>query len=788
VHPICSRWELALGFAFVGLLTLIFFGPILAGKMLSNVPSAQQISAPWQAGRPLYLFPQADQAFLVYPFTILETHAFRAGIIPLWNPNNLGGIPLLANGQSGVLYPLRILLSLAVSASVNHDLFVLVHIFAAGFFMFLLLKEFRLHVLAALLGAAGWMYASWNSGLMQVEVILPVLAWLPAALLLIHRGARTRSWCTAALAGIPLGLMALGGQLEQVAVGFAVCGLYSAALALVPPRPRRSRWRLDRGRLADPLLTIGIGVSLAAATLLPTLENASQGGREAASYASFVHAHTIPVAEFKYVLSGGPPTGLTLLFGGVFVGVVPLLLAFVGCFRRRPGAGLGRSLAIATFLFAIGAPVVTWLAYHFVPGMSRLSSTGYLLWLFDLGVLVLAALGLDALLDWSASLARRISVVHLDAARWVTGTAMMLAVVAVGVTAWQVVDYANYVNPPFMPRQSKLLFPTTPAISTVETDRSHRSPEEPQRLMGFDAVIADESNVFSLEDADGYDSVVSNRVRSLWDVVAGLSVNAAIERQHRIVEAGFKSGSSATYLTHFEPAGTRFALLGRVGVTTVIASPADALELAAHPPSVALRQIYVGTDATVYDVGGSAPRGWVVHEADVVANASDALHRFADPAFDYRARMVVEPDQSLGMTGKVNDRGSGRGGAAARDALSTNGTSFSVTTKSPGWLVMADMYAPGWRVTVNGRDATLLRADYTLRAVAVPGGRSHVVLTYRPPGFVPGLLISAVALLALVLIGLLALRARRHRTLAAADPTRRPAGRVPSRRRQRDRR
>jgi len=89
------------------------------------------------------------------------------------------------------------------------------------------------------------------------------------------------------------------------------------------------------------------------------------------------------------------------------------------------------------------------------------------------------------------------------------------------------------------------------------------------------------------------------------------------------------------------------------------------------------------------------------------------------------------------------------------------------------------MYAPGWHVTVNGRDVNLLRADYTLRAVPVPAGRSRVVLTYRPPGFVPGLAISALAVAALVWIGILALKARRRRGIAEAsdqtDPQPKPS-------------
>ncbi len=825
-HPAGYAWgELAIGVGFVALLTVIFFSPVLSGNTLSNVPSAQQLSAPWLPGaKALYVYPQSDQAQAAYPWTVLETRALRAGTIPFWNPYNLGGLPLLTNGQAGVLYPPRIFLALLVSPAVNHDLFVLIHIFATGVFMFLLMKEFRLRLFPSLLGAVGWMFASWNSGLMQVEVTLPVTTWFPAALYLIHRGFRTRSWRTSAAAGIPLGLMALGGQLELVAFVVFICGVYSAALALAPAFGRPFGRHLDPRRLVHTALTVGVGGGLGAVTLLTTLLNANQGGRAVAPYPAFVQTHLLPTSEFRHVFSGGPAIPPTLLFSGVFVGLVPLFLAFIGLVRRRPGAALGRWLAVATFLFAVGAPVVhvlghttrpvTWVAYHLVPGASRLSSTGYVLWVFDFGVLVLAAVGLDAILDWSGAFARHLGRNQFRLAREVSdagarspglvdkilgtmhvGQGMpssgqhemapgrarqrqrslqlrtvilwlvpVVAVGAVGATTWQLIDYARYVNPPFSKRAGSNLFPTTPAIAAVRADSQRRAATTPQRLIGIDAIAGDESAVFPFEDGDGYDSVVHSRVRTLWRLISGYSVRDALGAQQREALLGFASGSSESFITSFQASTTRLALLPRVGVTTVIASPSQARQLAATPQSVApiqLVPIYVGPDASVFNIVGEEPRAWVVHRADVVRGAPAALDRFADPTFDYQNRMIIETDQDLGTVNQSLPRGVGRGEVAIRDPIALNGAGFTTQTKSPGWLVMADMYAPGWHVTVDGRDTKLLRADYALRAVAVPAGRTRVVLTYRPPGFVLGLIMSGITILGLLVLAVLTLRARR---------------------------
>lgn len=85
-----------------------------------------------------------------------------------------------------------------------------------------------------------------------------------------------------------------------------------------------------------------------------------------------------------------------------------------------------------------------------------------------------------------------------------------------------------------------------------------------------------------------------------------------------------------------------------------------------------------------------------------------------------------------------------------------------------GWLVFHAAWTPGWKATVNGVDAEVLRVDHGLRAVAVPPGDSIVRTKYEPWS----LRIGA----SLTLIGLMVTlwRARRTRrseseTLSSAD-------------------
>ncbi len=79
---------------------------------------------------------------------------------------------------------------------------------------------------------------------------------------------------------------------------------------------------------------------------------------------------------------------------------------------------------------------------------------------------------------------------------------------------------------------------------------------------------------------------------------------------------------------------------------------------------------------------------------------------------------------------------------------STNTITLNVQSRAPAVLSIADAYAPGWRVWVNGRETALLKANAMFKAVVVPAGNSRVHLVYAPQTFRLGAFLSLCALAA----------------------------------------
>ena len=84
-------------------------------------------------------------------------------------------------------------------------------------------------------------------------------------------------------------------------------------------------------------------------------------------------------------------------------------------------------------------------------------------------------------------------------------------------------------------------------------------------------------------------------------------------------------------------------------------------------------------------------------------------------------------------------------------------------------LVLGDSWYPGWKAYVNGKQATLYRANYVMRSVLTPPGRSTVEFRYEPWSFRVGVMVSLASLV--LVLGVLIWEARRsfHRTPRVDD-------------------
>jgi uncharacterized membrane protein YfhO len=96
----------------------------------------------------------------------------------------------------------------------------------------------------------------------------------------------------------------------------------------------------------------------------------------------------------------------------------------------------------------------------------------------------------------------------------------------------------------------------------------------------------------------------------------------------------------------------------------------------------------------------------------------------------------------------------------------------TATSTTGGLLVFNESHDPGWRATLDGQPAPVLRVNAVCQGVLVPPGEHEILFRYSPPGFRTGTAISAFGLL--VLTGALAAARRTNHQAPSKSRSRRP--------------
>jgi hypothetical protein len=732
-----------------------FFYPLLTGHTFTTVTAHYEAVYPWRAlGVPYKDVPQSDEADLTYPWRTFVGREMTRGHFPFWNPYSFGGQPFLANGSSGVLYPPNLIAALTVSPDVAHDAVSVFHVFFSGLFMYLLLREWQIGRPGALFSAVAWMLSSFNMAWLHLEVVAPMAMWLPLSLFLVSRAlGRDEPPLAAVAAAAGLACLLVSGHLLFAGVVYGVAVLYAAGLTVrhvfhanrgaEASGPTQTRTR--RG-LAITLAIISIGpLCLAGVVLVPTAMHLAGLERTNLAYEAVHESTRVAYSTFRHLLTPPPlPATATSMHNMVFVGVLTPFLAAIGVFRRGPGTFFARLLVVGVFLLATDTAGLKW-AYAIFPPVSFFSPLGRLLNLFNFGLAILAGVGFDLITrrlrkDWLVTAA--------------TGA-------VVGVTAWQLVAYAHAINPPFVPREPRWLYPSTPLIDAliaqgaVNGTRPGRIvPIRSSQRNGWTPPIlyAAEAVTFGIDSAGGYDSTLPTRAEQVLRILAGEDIDRVLAPQYR-----------RAFTTSFEIDRVRFALLPRLGITAVVAPPDLSVDLASTPepfPPLDVSRTYAGPDGAIYQIANSGGGPWFVAGVTAAEGPERAARAFLNPDFDETRSVILErrdvgeanpgqPLTTMEATGSVRVR---------EDGVST--LRVTVIASAPGWVVVPNVWDRGWSATVNGQPTPVLRANYLFQAVAVPAGTSDVAFSYVPYGFHTGFALTMAAFAAALLA--VALRMRRQ--------------------------
>ena len=157
----------------------------------------------------------------------------------------------------------------------------------------------------------------------------------------------------------------------------------------------------------------------------------------------------------------------------------------------------------------------------------------------------------------------------------------------------------------------------------------------------------------------------------------------------------------------------------------------------------------------VYENPHPMPRAFVVYSAVIVPDEKEQAKKLA--TLDPRKQVIVDRSPKPAPIGDSRDFTPATIVEAARQHLR-----IEADAAAPGVLVTSETDYPGWRVTVDGKPAEILHADYAFRGVALDAGHHVVDFTYVAAPTRRGLALSAAGFLALAALAW-PLRRRRDR-------------------------
>ncbi|MFO1478195.1 MAG: YfhO family protein [Verrucomicrobiota bacterium] len=109
------------------------------------------------------------------------------------------------------------------------------------------------------------------------------------------------------------------------------------------------------------------------------------------------------------------------------------------------------------------------------------------------------------------------------------------------------------------------------------------------------------------------------------------------------------------------------------------------------------------------------------------------LQKLSDPDFD-PARTVLLAAPPADAPGAPAVSNGTNGGTVQFASYAPKDIRFQTESGEPSILLLNDRYDPNWKVTVDGKPAELLRANFIMRGVYVPAGKHTVEFTYRIAG------------------------------------------------------
>ena len=742
-----------------------------------------------------------------YPMRYSLFESYRSGNLPLWDRHMAMGFPLLADFQSGALYPPHLFFLLPAFFTAIRAIFVF-HFLVAGVGAYCLCRSWKYPPYLSVVGSMLFAFGGTIVSLANLLNHFQTAVWLPWVILSWERVLRSATWKHFLVFIIILALQFLAGSPELFAL--------TTVLVLVDGlRIKLSNPGVSYPKVFSIFLSANIlVVLLVMIQLLPTIELFLESRRQQPiPLQEILHWSLKPISLLNLVfldkeIDFKNPVGLLLFFGretpffvSYYSGAVCVFgISLWVCFSsvREKITALSLMLVFLTFALGIYTPIYPFLLQHThflrefrFPEKFVFPVYAILLYMtleglnrpllqegekvnkafVAIGTVGVVWLGLFLLLRFHVDVIARfvtaqtgkplLSPANAEIVAAVLSNLERQVVLSLGFLFLIILVLTKAVRLPLYGflmvsavfvdlawAHQGYLFPLPPRIVT-SSERIIRAPDlDPQRLFYYPST----RNLHpSSLLAEGEPSFMDATALSFQDLLPDSGIIYGFDYMQEIDALARQPYTEFLSFANQLAPTQQIQLLRSFNVGYVVSFRAlsvEGIRFVARFP-----QFY----SWLYKIDNPLPRTYIVNRISVEQGSKRTLQRLLEPDFDLMREVVL--DQPVKITPKGPLEASAKIVSYGNQAVTIHASLNNV-----GILVLADSYYPGWEAYVDGKQEKIYRANLFFRALVLPQGEHEVEFRYEPRSFTIGVTVSLATLCGLVLVsGFLYCRGRKAR-------------------------
>ena len=749
------------------------------------------------------IYPAYDLGIYSAWKTFFVKSFYEYGRLPLWNPYLFSGATFVGSGQSAMFYPLNILY-LFFSVEKTFGYIFALDFFLIGLFTYLYCRVIKLSRFSSIVSAICFEF----NGTIILKLfsghifIVDGIVWFPLILLFFELALQHNRLAYGLFAGIPLALMFLSGNAQIAVYGYMAAGIYFIIRYFTDYILGKKNYQISKV-LLTPIITLLVGLSLSAIQLIPSHElsklSIRANGLDLAFSSSFLLS---PKQLIGFILPHlfGSPLNSTYWGKGNFesntgyFGIFPLILAFISTrflFKNKYIIPF-TFLILFSLFFSFGNSSFLYPLFHnYIPGFNLFRVPSRFLFVYAFSIAILAGIGTQYIYNKHIIKKIRVLLKKLTFILIFCLGTLFIFIIFILISKDSFLYYQKYVlkNSYAVGINHKILFTQTVndlysltisiaiSILIILLIIKTRIPVQLSKtfivvfiflnLFLFGSRFYDTKNPTDVfKNPKEINQIVkSNKKFRVFDLSG--SFVFFLPRNYIQSVTGYDAIYLKDYRDFLWKAGIHenspfesFFQFHSVDNPMILKLLNTKYVLSKNPLRNPDLKLFYKDLHYVYELKDFLPRAYIVGNGIIIANRRKLLNEIIKDKFNYKETVIFEKQTNFPL----------KNNSAFMSIPIKNYTPDKITLstklENPAYLVLSEIWYPGWKAYLNGKETEIYKANYIFRSIYLNKGKNYITFIYDPKSYKNGkniTIISGFFILCLILLELINYNKNRSR-------------------------